>query len=152
MKRDKDVKGLIANLGQWAATEISSAREFEGVDTGAFSIRSSRRSDDMADDDAISFLSDSTNATMDDNPGPGRVLDKFIYQAIGRKIERFAGRVSIPFLPPGAIVFRIMELQGNTPLPPFKRHPLSEVMDDISILPNGNSIMKGLRALLKQTR
>ena len=31
----------------------------------------------------------STNATADDLPGPGRLLDKYIYQRGGRIIERF---------------------------------------------------------------
>lgn len=56
-------------------------------------------------DCACSLTSVSTNATMDDNPGPGRVVDKFIYQFLGRKIERFANRyISISFLSPDRIV------------------------------------------------
>lgn len=56
-------------------------------------------------DCACSITSVSTNATMDDNPGPGRVVDKFIYQFLGRKIERLANRyISIYFLSPDRIV------------------------------------------------
>lgn len=32
-------------------------------------------------------------ATMDDNPGTGRTLDKFLYQKLGKKLELRIGRV-----------------------------------------------------------
>lgn len=54
-------------------------------------------------DDGASTSSVSTNATAENIPGPGRTLDKYIYQFFGRKIERFANRVSLSRLPPARI-------------------------------------------------
>lgn len=54
-------------------------------------------------DEACSMNSVSTNATEDDIPGPGRIIDKCIYQYFGRKIERLANRLSISFLSPNRI-------------------------------------------------
>lgn len=53
-------------------------------------------------DDARSISSFSTNATMDNIPGPGRMLDK-LYQHLGRKIERGIFRISIYSLHPNKI-------------------------------------------------
>lgn len=44
-------------------------------------------------DDTRTISSHSTNSTVDDNPGPGRVLDKHFYQPFGRKLERAISRI-----------------------------------------------------------
>ena len=46
----------------------------------------------------------STNATADDLPGPGRLLDKYIYQRGGRYIERFVTKWNMATLHPAYIV------------------------------------------------
>ena len=46
----------------------------------------------------------STNATTDDLPGPGRLLDKYIYQRGGRIIERFVMKWNMSTLHPAHIV------------------------------------------------
>lgn len=53
--------------------------------------------DHSDDDDEITGYIDceySTNWTCDNNPGPGRIIDKYVYQFLGRKVERFLARVS----------------------------------------------------------
>ena len=45
--------------------------------------------------DNASLLTGSTTSTMTDNPGTGRVIDKYIYQVLGRMLERCAGRIAM---------------------------------------------------------
>ena len=59
--------------------------------------------DDDNDDDASSIESFSTMATVDDNPGTGRVLDTYFFQPAGRRIERLAMRFTIRHLHPSRI-------------------------------------------------
>ena len=59
--------------------------------------------DDDNDDDARSIESFSTTATVDDNPGTGRVLDTYFFQPAGRRIERLAMRFTIRYLHPWRI-------------------------------------------------
>ena len=62
-------------------------------------------------DDNISFHSFSTMATMDDNPGTGRVIDKYAIQPLTKKLERFVGRAFGPHFVPGhRIGQRLQEL------------------------------------------
>lgn len=64
------------------------------------------------DDDVtsvISSISSLSMATIDDNPGTGRLIDKYIYQVVGRMIERCAGRIVFRSLPPNAIGQRIVD-------------------------------------------
>ena len=58
---------------------------------------------DDNDDDARSIESFSTMATIDDNPGTGRVLDTYFFQPAGRRIERLAMRFTIRHLHPSRI-------------------------------------------------
>ena len=55
------------------------------------------------DDDARSIESFSTTATVDDNPGTGRVLDTYFFQPAGRGFERLAMRFTIRHLHPSRI-------------------------------------------------
>ena len=59
--------------------------------------------EDDNDDDARSIESFSTTATVDDNPGTGRVLDTYFFQPAGRRIERLAMRFTIRHLHPSRI-------------------------------------------------
>ena len=53
----------------------------------------------------------STMATMDDNPGTGRVIDKYAIQPLTKKLERFVGRAFGPHFVPGhRIGQRLQEL------------------------------------------
>ena len=59
--------------------------------------------EDDDDGDAKSIDSFSTTATVDDNPGTGRVLDTYFFQPAGRRIERLAMRFTIRHLHPSRI-------------------------------------------------
>ena len=59
--------------------------------------------DDDNGNDARSIESFSTTATVDDNPGTGRVLDTYFFQPAGRRIERFAMRFTIRYRHPSRI-------------------------------------------------
>lgn len=70
---------------------------------------------DDAHDDASSVWS---METVDDNPGPGRLIDKFIYQRLGKMLERRANRVLGPLLAsPFEIGQQLIERQAH--LDPF---------------------------------
>ena len=59
--------------------------------------------EDDDDGDTRSIESFSTTATVDDNPGTGRVLDTYFFQPAGRRIERLAVRFTIRHLHPSRI-------------------------------------------------
>lgn len=59
------------------------------------------------EDDASSISSDSTLATIDDNPGTGWTVDKYFYQPVGRRIEKILFRIAMPLLSPGNILQHI---------------------------------------------
>ena len=69
--------------------------------TPAYMIKSIEAEDD--NDDIRSIETSSTTATVDDNPGTGRVLDTYFYQPAGRRIERLALRFTIAYLHPWRI-------------------------------------------------
>lgn len=54
--------------------------------------------------DTSSISSVSTNATMDNIPGTGRIIDTYLYQFFGRMLERFIFRISMANLPPDRIL------------------------------------------------
>lgn len=62
--------------------------------------------------DRASVCSFSTNATMDNNIGPGRMLDK-LYQYLGRKIEWGILRISISTLHPNRILNCLWVIDNN---------------------------------------
>ena len=47
------------------------------------------------EDDTSSISSLSTNATMDNIPGTGRIIDMCFYQPVGRAIEKFALKIAM---------------------------------------------------------
>lgn len=62
-------------------------------------------------DDRSSKISHSTTSTATDNIGTGRVLDKYVYQVVGKMIEQCAGRIAMShFLSSMAIARRILEV------------------------------------------
>lgn len=105
-------------------------------------------------DDGASFCSLSTNATMDDNPGPGRIIDKCIYQFLGKKIEQFANRISISCLPPHTIAQCLWVNMIHLPNDEF--YPLGPIIGLIQADPNlpceGSARIAGLKSLVKQAK
>lgn len=76
--------------------------------------------DDDAHDDASSVWS---METVDDNPGPGRLIDKFLYQRLGKMLERRANRVLGPLLAsPFEIGQQLIERQAH--FDPFEHESL----------------------------
>ena len=109
-----------------------------------------RAEDAMKDeDDALSISSLSTNATMDNNPGPGRLIDTYIYQRLGRKIERFAARINISTLHPSQIVQRLN--LRPTPWRTYLDGSTDETIKEVSLL-HGSEVVAGLKCLVRQTR
>ena len=68
------------------------------------------------EDDTSSISSLSTNATMDNIPGTGRILDMCFYQPVGRAIEKFALKIAIRLNichPSPAQILRFFRLYPN---------------------------------------
>lgn len=103
-------------------------------------------------DDARTVSSFSTNATMDDIPGPGRILDKCIYQYFGRKVERLAFRLSISYLHPNKIC-QYLWVNNENCMPYGSRNPrpLGEVINNIYEF-EGSACVSGLKSLVKQAQ
>lgn len=91
---------------------------------------------------------------MDDIPGPGRIIDKCIYQFLGKKIERFANRISISCLPPHTIVQCLWINMIH--LPNDELYPLGPIIGLIQANPNlpceGSARIAGLKSLVKQAK
>lgn len=78
--------------------EQSDIKYLQFTDLRSFNNR--RRYGENGDDDGdtCSILTVSTNATTDNLPGTGRLIDTYLYQFFGRKLERFIFRVSMATL------------------------------------------------------
>lgn len=97
------------------------------------------------DSDTCSTLTVSTNATMDNIPGTGRIIDTYLYQFFGRKLERFIFRVSMATLSPDRILQYLWVGVGWMFSTEFK--PLSDVIMDFS-----KDELSGFEGLVKQTQ
>lgn len=102
------------------------------------------------DDDGASISTVSTNATADNIPGPGRIIDVFIYQYFGRKIERFANRFSMSRLPPARIL-QCLSVRLSIHYSVVHLGPISEHAKSLQRYTGGN-ILAGLKSLVKQTQ
>lgn len=115
--------------------------------------------DDDGDDDSDtwSISTVSTNATMDNNPGTGRIIDICIYQFLGRKIERFANRISISLLSP-AEIFRSLEYVRSSVGTPVDPRTLSWAIDRLNCFPQHclpcepGACLAGLKSLVRQSQ
>ena len=104
------------------------------------------------DDDANSIVSFSTTATVDDNPGTGRVLDTYFFQPAGRRIERLAMRFTIRHLHPSRIEAFIAGDIGYSPWLANKL-TLSIALRDIdSGHISGPTVVSGLKSLVRQAQ
>ena len=122
-------------------------------------------SDAHAEPDTVSISTTSTTSTATDNPGTGRIIDKYVYKVIGKMIERCAGRIVMSsFLKTQTILFRIYELWWNAELkePCLVCKPPEEFLTDterirlviarIEEAPSGSFILSGVREVLKRQR
>lgn len=109
---------------------------------------------ELSDDDTNSITSHSTNSTVDDNPGTGRLMDKFLYQALGRKLERVIFRIRIRSLPPARISGYFEEITGLGSDCIYRAH-LDDLRDCVNCFHKGEhtqSAIYGLKCLVKQTQ
>lgn len=96
--------------------------------------------------DRASASSFSTNATMDNNIGPGRMLDK-LYQYLGRKIEWGILRISIASLHPNRILNCLW-------VPSTDEHVTGTLSDILKYCHQrkGQVTVAGLKSLVHQTQ
>ena len=106
------------------------------------------------DDNARSIESFSTTATVDDNPGTGRVLDKYFFQPAGRRIERLAMRFMIWHLHPWRIeAFINQNFKGHIYI--ISKRTLNQALQDIDISAEnglGTTVISGLKSLVRQAQ
>lgn len=114
--------------------------------------RTGTNSGDDTQSDTRSTLSCSTNATADDNPGTGRLVDKFFFQPVGRSIERLAMRFTISSLNPAQIL-RYIESDRSFRYFPLVHlpEPLNDAIVTLSCQ-RGLTYIVGLKSLVKQTQ
>ena len=108
--------------------------------------------EDDDDGDAKSIDSFSTTATVDDNPGTGRVLDTYFFQPAGRRIERLAMRFTIRHLHPSRIEAFIA---GVTEYFPFLGLELTLhiALREIDRFDSpGPTVISGLKSLVRQAQ
>lgn len=117
--------------------------------------------------------SSSTLATIDDNPGTGRIIDKHVYQPIGRCIERFLLDVDLRYFhPPEKSAHQIKQfLEGSTvvtfgnliPIDKICSHRFQDRYDDefsfyedclllFKEIQRKENVCKALQRLMRQAR
>ena len=106
----------------------------------------------------------STNATEDDIPGPGRTIDKYLYQRFGRKVENFAFRITFSSLSPGQILQYFIQktepdVRRSSSLPDVSTNHGTVLQLDYIIhticeenAPWGQPFVAGLKSLVKQSK
>lgn len=108
---------------------------------------------DNDDTDGRSITSFSTTATADNLPGTGRIIDTYIYQPVGRRIERLAMRVTISSLHPAHIA---QYIEANYTYFNYMLNdmtPLNNATAKFCIWHyNGSTIIAGMKSLVKQTQ
>ena len=92
----------------------------------------------------------STNATADDLPGPGRIVDKYIYRRGGRIIERFVTKWKMSTLHPAYIV-RYLSPLPTTFTTGFNVLKLESIIFTIETR-HGPAVIAGLKSLVQQTQ
>lgn len=108
---------------------------------------------DGDEDDTVSVSSHSTNSTIDDNIGTGRLMDKYLYQKGGRKLERliFYVRIKMTRLDPAQIFQYFESLYGAGTLS-GREQTLQQCVHEIGSYENGSTNLSGLKSLVQQTR
>ena len=105
--------------------------------------------DDSRNGDTSSVSTYSTNATADDLPGPGRLLDKYVYQRGGRLLERFVMKWTMASLHPIHIVRYL------SPSPTSWVLGLGETFEEATLRIEtsfGLTLIAGLKSLVQQTQ
>ena len=96
-----------------------------------------------------------STSTTDNNPGTGRTIDVYVYQRLGRKLERIIGYVAISFRGSEVIGRLIIDMScgdGSYMLDDLSRYPIPSVTRTLSGLPNGDIILRGVDELAKRAK
>lgn len=107
------------------------------------------------DSDKSSIESFSTMATMDNNPGTGRIMDTYIYQYCGRRVEKWINRMKLPYLPPETVLRHIIEMfssNGIDMLDDLLQYPTDSSVKLISGLTFGSDIIYGLKTIIRRAK
>ena len=108
----------------------------------------------------------SDTSTVTNNPGPGRIIDMYIYQTVGRMLERCAGRIAMStYLSASEIWARIEEVWYNVEIkePCFvcryahgKDMSVEEkvrmAVSRVEGAPSGTFILAGVKEITKRLR
>ena len=136
------------HLGEDADFVWFEAPSYDHSTAGAYIEAWDRSDEDDCRSEGTSSVT-STNATADDLPGPGRLLDKYIYQRGGRYIERFVTKWKMSTLHPAHIVRYL------SPLPTYYFRTLGEQLESIIFdieISYGPTVVAGLKSLVQQTQ
>ena len=110
--------------------------------------------------------SGSDTSTISNNPGTGRIIDKYIYQRVGRMLEQCAGRIAMAtYLSAIDIFIRIEEVWYNVEIkepccvcqPASVRQMSVEekvrmAVSRVEDAPSGAFILSGLKEVTKRLR
>ena len=97
--------------------------------------------------------STSSTSTTDNNPGTGHTIDFYIYQRLGKKLERKIAHLAIPFRRSEVIGRLIINMSCGDKfymLDDLTRYPMPSITQMISGVPNGNDILRGVDELAKR--
>ena len=108
----------------------------------------------------------SDTSTVTNNPGPGRIIDKYIYQTVGRMLEHCAGRIAMAtYLSGNDIRARIEEVWYNVEIKEpccvcqaasVRQMSVEEkvrmAVSRVEDAPSGAFILSGLKVLTKRLR
>ena len=116
--------------------------------------------------DNASLLTGSSTSTTTDNPGTGRVIDKYIYQVLGRMLERCAGRIAMAtYLSALDITVRIEEVWFDAEIKEpccvcqvasvrqmSKEEKVRMAVSRVEDAPSGAFILSGIKEITKRLR
>lgn len=166
MKLLSDLKLGTHRKGRDESSKTFSAQfgTFETLGWGSFPLsgwpRGQRQFYDNSENDddvtlVISSISSLSMATIDDNPGTGRLIDKYIYQVVGRMIERCAGRIVFHSLPPNAIGQRIVDHWAYHQVLTWLITPsglsIDRILQSMENTQQGEMVISGYKRLVAQT-
>ena len=108
----------------------------------------------------------SDTSTISNNPGTGRIIDKYIYQTLGRMLERCAGRIAMATYLSGSDIWeRIEEVWYNVEIKEpccvcqeasLRRMSVEEkvrmAVSRVEDAPSGAFILSGIKELTTRLR
>ena len=108
----------------------------------------------------------SDTSTISNNPGTGRIIDRYIYQTLGRMLDRCAGRIAMStFLPAINIMRRIEDVWYNVEIKEpccvcqaasVREMSVEEkvrmAVSRVEDAPSGAFILSGIKEIIKRLR